>query len=158
MFFVVLFFNLFFKIIFDFFCASCFSLLSFSDPMQSLSRFISRFICLLPLLFFFFFSPWYNRNGWLCVKHKVTTIIMIIDVVICLYPSIIKYFTVNVLVISGTVAAADMWVGLCASIFTVEKSSLINQSINQSINIQHSKANWTYPISKHPSLYAQVLT
>ena len=34
----------------------------------------------------------------------------------------------NVLV-GSTVATADMWVGLCANIFTVEKPGVINQSI-----------------------------
>ena len=38
---------------------------------------------------------------------------------ICLY-ILLSYFTMNVLVISSTVATADMWVCLCANIFTVE--------------------------------------
>ena len=35
----------------------------------------------------------------------------------------------NILVISSTVATADLWVNLCANIFTIETQSLINQSI-----------------------------
>jgi len=47
-----------------------------------------------------------------------TWIIIIIDAVfVCI---LLSYFTMNVLVISSTVAA-DMGVSLCANVFTVEK-------------------------------------
>ena len=39
----------------------------------------------------------------------------------------------NVLVISCYNMTADMWVGLCADIFTVEKQSLTDQSVNLSL-------------------------
>ena len=70
------------------------------------------------------------------VLHVIFIIIIIIIIIIIhailVYILLSYYFIVNVLV-SSTVATVDMWVGLCANIFTVEKYSLINQPINPSI-------------------------
>ena len=53
-----------------------FFILSFNYDLLLLLLFLLLFlllILLLLLLFFkFYLSPWYNRNGWLGVKHRVT--------------------------------------------------------------------------------------
>ena len=49
----------------------------------------------------------------------LTHIIIIIGTVFVYI--LLSYFTKKVLVISSTVAMADMWIGLCANIFTIDK-------------------------------------
>ena len=78
--------------------------------MHALSLTLSLFNAFLLFYFFKSFS----------VAVAVSFIIIIIDVLF-VYILLSYYFTVNVLVISSTVATANMWVGLCANIFTVEK-------------------------------------
>ena len=65
----------------------------------------------------FFSFPLQSLSRFICV---VVVIIIIIDDVF-VYSLLSLYLTVNVLAISSTVATADMGVGLCANIFTVEK-------------------------------------
>ena len=66
------------------------------------------------LLSFFFFSPWYNRTGWLGVKHQVTYLLLI-----CFFSRLYSAWRVNVTLI---------WTSSCYS----EHSFIINWKISRS--------------------------
>ena len=101
-----------------------FSSLMLSLPFPSALCKLPKMFCVLFFKLYFFASAVCHcyPSHFRCTQCLFLYVLLLLLLwILCLFISLFDCFTVNVLVVSSTVATADTWVGLCANIFNVER-------------------------------------